>query len=102
MSATPDKPGMVDMEKIVNDILIWSENMEKAFFRVFNVLSHAGKHGMVFCPKKFHFAEEEVEFAGLVIGTEGIRPTEQYKQAIMDFPVPRSISDVRSWFGLIK
>ena len=58
-----------------------------------NVLSHAGKHGMVFCPKKFNFAKEEVEFAGLMIGLDGIRPTDQYKQAILDFPVPRCISD---------
>ena len=76
--------------------------MEEAFFRVCNVLSHAGKYGMVFCPKKFCFAEEEVEFAGLVIGKDGIRPTEQYKQAILDFPVPQCISDARSWFGLIN
>ena len=57
---------------------------------------------MVFCPRKFCFAEEEVEFAGLVIGKDGIRPTEQYKQAILDFPVPKCISDARSWFGLIN
>ena len=50
LSATPDKPGMVDMENIVDDILIWSKNMESVFFRVCNVLSHASKHGMVFCP----------------------------------------------------
>ena len=67
LSATPDKPGMVDMEKIVNDILIWSGNTKEAFFRVCNVLSHAGKYGMVFYPRKFCFAKEEVEFAGLVM-----------------------------------
>ena len=43
-----------------------------------------------------------MEFAGLVIGKNGIRPTEQYKQAILDFPVPKCISDARSWFGLIN
>ena len=52
------------------------ESIDEAFLRVCNVLSHAGKHGMVFCPKKFCFAKEEVEFAGLVIGKDGIRPTE--------------------------
>ena len=39
LSATPDQPGMVDMEKIVDDILVWSETIEEAFFRVCNVLS---------------------------------------------------------------
>ena len=43
-----------------------------------------------------------MEFAGLVIGKNGIRPTERYKQAILDFPVPKCISDARSWFGLIN
>ena len=27
LSATPDKPGMVDIEKIVDDILVWSETI---------------------------------------------------------------------------
>ena len=71
LSATPDKPGMVDMEKTVDDILSWSDTMEEAFFRIFNVLGHAGKYWMVFCPKKFSFAKDEVEFAGLVIGKDG-------------------------------
>ena len=102
LSATPGRPGMIDMEKIVDDILIWSESIEDTFYRICNVLSHAGKHGMVFCPKKFCFAKAEVEFAGLVIGKDGIRHTDQYKQAILDFPVPKSISDARSWFGLIN
>ena len=31
-----------------------------------------------------------------------IRTTEKYKQAILEFPAPQSISDVRSWFGLIN
>ena len=102
LSDTPDKPGMVDMEKIVHGILIWSESIEEAFFRVCSVLSHAGRHGMVFCSKKFCFAREEVEFAGLLIGKDGIRPTEQYKQAILDFPVPKNIRDARSCLGLIN
>ena len=84
-------PVMVDMKKIVDDILIWSESIEESFFRVCNVLSYAGRHGMVFCPRKFCFAREEVEFAGLLIYKDGIRPTEQYKQAILDFPVPKNI-----------
>ena len=36
LSATPDKPGMVDIEKIVNNVLIWSENMEVAILMVFD------------------------------------------------------------------
>ena len=36
-----------------------------------------------------------MEFAGLLIGLDEIRPTDQHKQAILDFPVPGCISDAR-------
>ena len=58
--------------------------------------------GWFFSPQKFQFAQEEVEYAGFVIGMDGIRPTEQYKSAILNFPTPTNISEVRSWFGLIN
>ena len=57
---------------------------------------------MVFSSEKFQFAMEEVEFAGFMVGKSSIGTTEKYKQAIMEFPAPQSISDVRSWFGLIN
>ena len=57
---------------------------------------------MVFNPTKFHFAKEEVQYAGFVIGRDSIRPTDSYLQAIQDFPLPRNVSDMRSWYGLVN
>ena len=53
---------------------------------------------LLFLPMKFAFAQEEVEFAGIVISNVGIKPTKRYIQAIKTFPTPRNIHDVRSWF----
>ena len=39
---------------------------------------------MIFNPKKFQFAKEEVEYAGFVVGNDTIRPTDSYLQAIAD------------------
>jgi hypothetical protein len=91
-----------DSEKIVDDIIQWSESIEKSFFRIFSMLSHCNKNGMVFSPEKFVFAKETVEFAGFEITMEGIRPTDKYIKAIRNFPTPTNISEVRSWFGLIN
>ena len=57
---------------------------------------------MVFNPSKFNFAKSEVEFAGLMLGANNIRPTDSYKEAILNFPAPKNVSEVRSWFGLIN
>ena len=86
----------------MDDVIQWSGDLESPFFRICNMLSHCSKAGMVFSPEKVQFAMEEVEFAGFMVGKSSIRTTEKYKQAIMEFPAPQSISDVRSWFGLIN
>ena len=31
-----------------------------------------------------------------------MRPSEKFLVAIRDFPVPRNIADIRSWFGLVN
>ena len=43
-----------------------------------------------------------MEFAGFEIGPNTVKPSRKYTQAISDFPIPKTITDVRSWFGLIN
>ena len=75
LATVPGRPDSADYEKIVDDIIQWSENIEAAFFRVCAMLSHCSKSGMLFSAKKFVFAQTEVEYAGFVIGTDSIKPT---------------------------
>ena len=53
-------------------------------------------------PKKFEFCKKELEFAGFVVGDGNVRPAKKTLQSIADFPVPKTITDVRGWFGLIN
>jgi hypothetical protein len=78
----PEKPAENDYEKIIDDIIQWSESIEQLFFRICSMLSNCNKNGMVFSPEKFVFAKETVEFAGFKITMEGIRPTDKYIEAI--------------------
>ena len=66
------------------------------------MLSHSNKNGMVFSADKFHFTKEEVEFAGITISMDGIKPSVKYLSKISNFPTPQKIHDMRSWFGLIN
>jgi hypothetical protein len=67
-------------------VLEWSDNLEKAFFRICAILPHCNQNGMGFSPEKFKFAKETVEFAGFKITMEVIKPTDKYVEAIMNFP----------------
>jgi len=33
---------------------------------------------------------------------DSVRPCEKYLRAIREFPIPKSITDVHSWFGLVN
>ena len=48
------------------------------------------------------FAQDNVEFAGFEITSDAVRPCKKYLRAIMEFPTPRNITDVRSWFGQLN
>ena len=52
------------------------------------MLSHSNKNGMVFSADKFHFTKEEVEFAGITISMDGIKPSVKYLSKISNFPTP--------------
>ena len=56
----------------------------------------------MFNKDKFYFAEETVEFAGFEVHRDGFRPLERIIAAIEEFPMPRNITDIRSWFGLVN
>lgn len=102
LASVPGKPDGQDYEKIVDDIIRWSGNLEESIYRVCNILSYGNKSGMLICPGKFQFAKDEVEYVGFIIGKDGIKPTDRYVEAIKNFPSPTCISEVRSWFGLIN
>ena len=102
MDTCPGKPTENDQETIIDDTIVWTDDMEESFNRICSMLSHCNKKGMVFSPDKFQFAKETVEFAGFLITMKGIKPTDRYIEMIRNFPTPASITDILSWYGLIN
>ena len=47
------------------------------------------------------FAEKECEFAGFELTPKGYRPPKRILDAILGFPVSKTPTDVKSWFGLV-
>ena len=46
--------------------------------------------------------EEEVEFAGFTVTMDSVKPSEKYLKAIKEFPTPKNITGIRSWFGVVQ
>ena len=88
--------------KCIDDTILWSNNIEQSFHQAVNWLDICGQNGIILNPQKFKFAQETVEFAGFEITNDCIRPANKYFDAIRNFPQPKNITDIRSWFGLIN
>ena len=94
--------GIDNIDKCVDDAILYDDDIAQNFFEVCSYLTRCSSAGMVFNPSKFQFAEEEVDYLGFRITTSGIKPREDFLQSIRNFPTPRNITDVRSWYGMIN
>ena len=90
------------VKRCVDDSLLWDVNIEDSFWHMHEYLKHCSDNGIVFTTKKFIFAEKTCEFAGFELTPTGYKPPERILNAIRDFPTPKTITDMRSWFGLIN
>jgi len=88
--------------KCIDDTLLWADDLTNSFFQAVEWLDTCGNNGITLNPEKFVFGTDVVEFAGFEITMDTVRPCQRYITAIRDFPKPTSITDVRSWFGLIN
>ena len=77
-------------------------NIERAFLHTFDFLLHCAKDEIVLNREKFQFCEDAVQFGGLQITPSGITSSESMLEPILSFPIPRTLTDARSWFGLVN
>jgi hypothetical protein len=88
--------------KCVDDTCMWANSIETAFFQACEWFDLCVRNGITLNPKKFQFAQDVVDFAGLTITLTNIRPSAKFLDAIRDFPTPTDITGARAWFGLIN
>ena len=87
---------------IVDDTLLYSDTVEENFHLVSSLLETGHKAGLIFNSDKFQFGQETVDFAGLEVSMEGVRPAKKFLDSIRKFPRPESLSEARSFFGMVN
>ena len=86
----------------MDDALLWETTLEKSFFQACQWLELCGNNGIIQNPDKFVLGADIEDFSGFEITNHSVRPCRKILQAIADFPIPKNITDIRSWFGLIN
>ena len=82
--------------KCVDDTLMWSNNIEEAFFQLCKWCDLTYRGGITLNPSKLQFAQETVQFAGLEVTPTNVRPSFKFIDSIRNFQTPKDISGARA------
>ena len=83
----------------LDDILIYSKDMESHQQHVREVLCHLWQHQLFAKPEKCKFHSDSVEYLGYCLSSNGLIMSPDKIQTILDWPEPRKVKDIQSFLG---
>ena len=83
----------------LDDILIFSKNVEEHIKRLEGVFQRLEKHNLKLKPSKCEFFMTEVKYLGHVVSEQGIRTDPDKTEALKTWHVPDNIKKLRSFLG---
>jgi len=84
----------------INDILIFTRTEEGHDKIVQEVLHRLRTSDLFLKPEKCFFKQWEIEFLGLIIGSNGVEIEPSKVKGIMNWPTPTKVKEVQSFLGL--
>jgi len=83
----------------LDDILIYSKDMESHQQHVREVLHHLRLHGLFAKPEKCEFHSDLVEYLGYHLSPDSLTMSPDKIQTISNWPEPRKVKDIQSFLG---
>lgn len=104
MNRTFREAGLLGVTVLVyiDDILIFSADPAEHAKHVDAALQVVADNHVICNPAKCHFGLLEVEFLGHIVSAEGIRADPKKVAAIVDWPEPRNVTEVKSFMGAVN
>ena len=91
----PDK-----VQVFLDDIRVLGATLDEQLANLRAVLERLRVAGLKLKLSKCKFLQRRVEFLGHIVSENGIEPDESKVEKIKTFPIPRNVSEVRSWISL--
>lgn len=86
----------------VDDVLVSSfdELSHKNHLEI--VFERLNKYGITINLSKCSFGKSKIEFLGFEVTSEGITPLQEKVQAIVNYPRPETVQDLRRFLGMVN
>ena len=86
----------------LDDIIIWSNTIAEHVKHIDLIMDSLRKARLYCNPNKCKFFQHEVDFLGHHISERGIEPNSSKIAKVLNWPVPKSATDVRGFLGLVR
>ena len=94
---------IADIERVMNiydDMLIYGTTQLEHDFALARILQRLDDLGLTLVRPKCLFSRPQVIFFGMMFSAEGMSPTEDRVQALMEASIPRSVQEIRPFLGM--
>ena len=85
----------------LDDILIFSDSEEQHYNDLKEVFKVLAQYDLKISIEKCTFFQNQIDFLGYSITSEGIKPTENKLKEITDFPAPQDSKSLRRFLGMV-
>jgi hypothetical protein len=83
----------------LDDILIYTKNMEEHRKLVTQVFLILQKEGLAVAAHKSFFHVQEVEFLGYIINANGVEMSTRKVEAVLSREIPKNLKDIQRFLG---
>jgi len=85
----------------LDDIIIYSTSLQEHIQRLTEVFKRLRKTNLKVQLDKSEFLRREVNYLGHTITPEGVKPDKNKIKAILEFPIPKTQREIKSYLGLL-
>jgi len=86
----------------LDDCIVYARDFLDHLARLKLVFQRIRLAGLKLKPSKCHLLKSKVTFLGHVVSEEGVLPNPQNTEKVMKWPVPKTVTEVRSFLGLVN
>lgn len=94
--------GMDFLHCFIDDVIVASVNEEEHREHLRLLFERLNQFGLTINLSKCIFGEAELDFIGFHVSENGIRPMDDKVKAIIDFPKPKDINELRRFLGMVN
>uniref|UniRef100_A0A0A9W2U6 RNA-directed DNA polymerase n=1 Tax=Lygus hesperus TaxID=30085 RepID=A0A0A9W2U6_LYGHE len=92
--------GIEGCTNLMDDILVFGNTLEEHDKRLHVVLEQLQKYNITLNKEKCEIARTSVIFLGHEVTDKGIRPDQSKVKAILEFPQPKNVTELKRFFGM--